>query len=879
MSTAANPVAHPATSPLPPGPGWPAALQLNPRLSSWVRLRDGVAEVRTGKVEIGQGIVTALAQIAAEELGLAPQRIRMQPASTAASPDEGITSGSRSIYEGGAALRQACALARALLVDAAASRLDADPATLSVADGAILRNGTPTGLDYWSLPHAALLDTDIRHGSPLQPVQGSRVVGHDVPRLDLPAKVAGRPAFVHDVVLPGMLYGRVVRSPDGRNVLASLDLAAIGAMPGVVAVLRDGSFVGVVAQREEQAVKARARALELATWQPRDHLTDDANLHAWLQAQPAVEQRIDDAPDPAAAARANQRHHARFTKPPIAHAAMAPSCAVARFDDAGRLEVWSHSQSIHLQRHELSRALRLPIDHVTVHHAEGPGCFGHNGADDVPLDAALLSRSVGGRPVQVQWMRDDEFAWEPYGPAMVVEIDASLDAQGRIVDWSFEAWSNGHLSRPGAAREGGPVSALLAAWTLQEPMPRAPQLDPPMAHRIAHGGILRNASSAIYQLPNQRVAAHRVQALPLRASSLRGLGAYANIFAIESFMDELAERAGADPLAFRLQHLQDPRARAVLERAAQEAGWQAGQASDGTRGRGLAVAQYGNHHGYFGVVVDLRVDPDLRGSGQPAAKDAKGTQRTRKNSLKVSLAIVDLATRSPRPASFDRPGNLGFPFASFANPSRPSRPVPAPAFTRISVELIVGNELPDVVGEAIDVGMVGGEVPMASLVVRRIASFQLVLCASTGYLQQHGVPQSLDDLRRHRCVNLRHHRTGKNLPWTFQRGDEVVTLDLPAAITVNDTESHRRAVLSGSGIGQLASFFVAPHVRSGQLHRLDHLNHVSTPIGLYLYLPTRLHMPRKNRLLADFLFDELSGHPDLQADAPARVPARPRRVA
>jgi DNA-binding transcriptional LysR family regulator len=198
---------------------------------------------------------------------------------------------------------------------------------------------------------------------------------------------------------------------------------------------------------------------------------------------------------------------------------------------------------------------------------------------------------------------------------------------------------------------------------------------------------------------------------------------------------------------------------------------------------------------------------------------------------------------------------------------------------RISVELIVGNELPDVVGEAIDVGMVGGEVPMASLVVRRIASFQLVLCASTGYLQQHGVPQSLDDLRRHRCVNLRHHRTGKNLPWTFQRGDEVVTLDLPAAITVNDTESHRRAVLSGSGIGQLASFFVAPHVRSGQLHRLDHLNHVSTPIGLYLYLPTRLHMPRKNRLLADFLFDELSGHPDLQADAPARVPARPRRVA
>jgi nicotinate dehydrogenase subunit B len=613
--------AHPATSPLPPTPGWPAALQLNPHLSTWVRLRDGVAEVRTGKVEIGQGIVTALAQVAAEELGLPLHRIRMQPASTAGSPDEGITSGSRSIHEGGAALRQACAQARALLLAAAASQLDADPATLAVADGAILRNGAATGLDYWSLPHQRLLETDARPGSPLQAAEGSRVVGVSAPRLDLPAKVAGRPAFVHDLALPGMLYGRVVRSPDGRTVLESLDLAAIGAMPGVVSVLRDGSFVGVVAQREEQAVRARARALELASWQPRDLLTDDAHVHEWLQGQPAVEQRIDDEPDPAAAAKARQRHHARFTKPSIAHAAMAPSCAVARFDEAGRLEVWSHSQSIHLQRHELSRALRMPLDHVTVHHAEGPGCFGHNGADDVPLDAALLSRAVGGRPVQVQWMREDEFAWEPYGPAMVVELDAALDAGGHIVDWSFDAWSNGHLSRPGAAREGGPVSALLAAWTLQEPMPRAPQIDPAMAHRIAHGGILRNASSAIYKLPNQRVAAHRVQALPVRASSLRGLGAYANIFAIESFMDELADRAGADPLEFRLRHLQDPRARAVLERAAQEAGWQAGQASDGTHGRGLAVAQYGNHHGYFGVVVDLRVDPDLRVERVVAAVD------------------------------------------------------------------------------------------------------------------------------------------------------------------------------------------------------------------------------------------------------------------
>ncbi|MBL0421937.1 LysR family transcriptional regulator [Ramlibacter sp. AW1] len=195
---------------------------------------------------------------------------------------------------------------------------------------------------------------------------------------------------------------------------------------------------------------------------------------------------------------------------------------------------------------------------------------------------------------------------------------------------------------------------------------------------------------------------------------------------------------------------------------------------------------------------------------------------------------------------------------------------------RIAIELIIGNELPDVVGQSIDVGIVGGEVPMASLVVRRIASFRLVLCAATSYLQRHGVPQTLEDLRHHRCVHLRHHRTGKNLPWTFQRGDEVVTLDLPGALTVDDTESHRRAVLNGAGIGQLASFFVAPQVRSGHLQALGGLGYTAPPIGLYLYLPNRLHMPRKNRLLADFLYDQLTRHPDLQAAPDEAAAGAPR---
>jgi CO/xanthine dehydrogenase Mo-binding subunit len=617
MSTPGAEPRHPAISPLPAQAPLPAALKLNPRLSTWLRFAGDRVEVRTGKVEIGQGIVTALAQVAADSLGVRFDRIRMVPATTAGSPDEGITSGSRSTNESGIALRVVCAQARARLLDAAAAQLGCTAADLSVDDGRILLRGQPTGLDYCKLPHASVLDADVAPG--LVPMPQRLAVGQPVPRLDLPAKVAGQPAFVQDMVLPGMLFGRVVRSPEGREVLTRLDLAPLAGMPGIVAAVRDGSFVGIVAEREEQAVRARARALELAQWQPREHFTDSGSVHAWLQEQPSKADPVITVGDEAARARVTTRHSARYTKPSIAHASLAPSCALARIVD-GQVEVWCHSQSIHLLRHELARALRIPVEQVTVHHAEGSGCYGHNGADDVALDAALLSRAVGGRPVHVQWMRDDEFAWEPFGPAMVVEVQAGLDAEGRIADWSLDAWGNGHLSRPGVARETGEFSALLAAWQLEHPHPRPAQRDPGFVHGIAHGGLGRNAATAIYALPNQRVTLHRVKDLPLRGSSLRGLGAYANAFAIESFLDELAQQAGADPLAFRLRHLVDPRARAVLERAAQEAGWGSAPSADGV-GRGLACAQYCNHLGYFACVVDLRVDPDLRVERVVAAVD------------------------------------------------------------------------------------------------------------------------------------------------------------------------------------------------------------------------------------------------------------------
>ena len=339
--------------------------------------------------------------------------------------------------------------------------------------------------------------------------------------------------------------------------------------------------------------------------------TDDGEVSSWLTTQPSIDKVVVDWRDDVAAGRGTRSFSARYTKPYLAHASIGPSCALARVHN-GLAEVWSHTQSVFPLRCEIAMILQVPQDRVVVHHAEGSGCYGHNGADDVALDAVLLSRAVSGRPVQVQWMREDEFAWEPYGPAMVVDIRARLDDSGMIVQWELEGWSNGHLSRPGVAGDIGRASALIAAGQLAEPVPRAPQIDPPMGpHGVEHGGLSRNAVSTIYEFSNQKVVGHLVEQVPLRASSLRAIGAYANIFAVESFMDELAVKAGIDPLDFRLRHLKDLRARGVLELAAERSGWQRGAISDGVCGRGIACARYSNHLGYFALVVDVGVDPDL----------------------------------------------------------------------------------------------------------------------------------------------------------------------------------------------------------------------------------------------------------------------------
>ncbi len=580
----------------------PGSLQTNRMLDAWIRIdADGSATVNTGKVELGQGIVTALAQIAAEELDLPLARVHMISGDTERTPNEGVTSGSQSIENGGTALRMAAAEVRAILLDAAAKKLGTEANALTVAEGTISA-ADGRKVTYGELAGAIDLKREASAKTPPKPASAHKIVGRSVQRFDIPNKVTGGVAYVQDMRPAGMLHGRVVRPPRYGSKLESVDEAAAKAMPGVVAVMRDGSFLGVVAEREEQAIKARAALARSAKWTPGPQLPDPAKLYEHLLSLPADSKVVNEKQAPALAATAGAKVlEATYHKPYTAHGSIGPSCALAEFKD-GKMTVWTHSQGVFPLRAHLAPALGMKPQDIRCIHTEGSGCYGHNGADDVALDAALLARAAPGRPVRLQWMRDDEFAWEPFGPAMVMKAKASL-ADGRIVDWNYDVWSNTHSTRPG---EPGGVN-LLAAWYLGDAKSAAAPREIPQPA----GGGDRNAVP-LYDFPRQRVVNHFIKEMPLRVSALRTLGGYANVFALESFMDELALAAGADPIAFRLAHMQDPRARAVIEAVAKKADWKPGEKGGADRGRGFGFAKYKNLSTYVAVVADVEVD---RGSG------------------------------------------------------------------------------------------------------------------------------------------------------------------------------------------------------------------------------------------------------------------------
>jgi len=592
----------------------PGSLDTNRQLDRWLRInRNETVTVYPGKVEYGQGILTAFTQIVAEELDVKLARVHVARTDTSYSPDEGTTAGSRSLQEGGEALRHASAEARQLLLDKAARQLGVSLEQLTVEDGLITaRSGG--SVSYWQLASDDLLAREATGGvAPKSPALHT-IVGASAPRLDFPGKMTGAPSYIQDLELPGMLHGRVARPPSYGARLVSVDEAGVRAMPGVRAVVRDGHFIGVVAEREDQAIRALNRLRRTTQWAEQATLPETLDPRFLLN-ETSKDEVVSEIRDDKTAGSGTARLQAEYTRPYIAHASLGPSCALAR-RDGDHYRVWTHSQGVYPLRKDLAALLGVAEDTIVVEHHEGAGCYGHNGADDAALDATLLARAVPGNAVRVQWMRDDEFAWEPYGPAMVVQMAAQLDDSGNVVDWRHDVWSNGHTARTNwQSRTRN--STLLAARHLAQPLPPPPAVNPP----LPAGGAQRNAIP-LYVFPNQRITNHYVERAPLRVAALRSLGAHTNVFALESFLDELALSAGADPVEFRLRHLKDARARAVIEATAALAGWKNGEKGDGTRGRGIGFARYKSQAAYAAVIVEVEIAGEVRVRRAWAAIDA-----------------------------------------------------------------------------------------------------------------------------------------------------------------------------------------------------------------------------------------------------------------
>lgn len=579
----------------------PRDVLANPRVSRWVAVSsDGTVDVRVGKVELGQGILTALAQVAADGLGVRLRQVRMLAAHTDLGPDEGLTAGSMSVFDAAPALRVVTAFVRGRFVAAAAGKWGVDPAAVAVADGVLTGPGGERA-SFGELADGVDLDVDLVADTDetlaATRFEGSATaVGTSVPRIDLAAKVTGQPVYIGDLRLPGMLVGRVVRPPSPGARLRSLP--AIDDHDGGVTVVRDGSFLGVVAPDQTLADRAAARLSAASTWDGGEPLPDEDDLTSHLCVGPHEDTVVleeDGADDD------GRRLSARYSRPFLAHASIGTSTAIARWEEGGRLSVWSHSQGIHRLRDALASAFDLPSDVITVEHVQNAGCYGHNGADDAAFDAALLARAAAGRPVMVRWSRQDELAWSPFGSAMLAEVSASITDDGRVSGWAYDVYSQGHTARPGYSS----VAGLLAGRYLEVPLPAPAAADPPPR---GGGGTTRNAVP-IYDVGPRRVTGHRLLDNPVRSSALRALGAFLNVFSIECFMDELADAAGADPLEFRLRHLGDDRARAVLEHAAQEAGWGSSRA-DGV-GLGIGLARYKERGAYCAVVAEVEAEESV----------------------------------------------------------------------------------------------------------------------------------------------------------------------------------------------------------------------------------------------------------------------------
>jgi len=582
-------------------PELPGSLKTAPLLDSWIRVDgEGRIVVFTGKAELGQGIKTALIQVAADELDVPAARITLITADTGKTPNEGVTAGSHSMQDSGAAILNAAANVRGLLMSAAARRWTLAASGITTTGDGAVRAPDGRTVGYGALVAGLDLHVAATPDAARRTSATNRLIGADLPRVDIPAKLTGGAAYVHDLRLPGMLHARVVRGPSFGTRLRGGDIEAVSAMPGIVKVVRRGAFTAIVAQAEWPTILA-LRRLQAMGWDRTAAPLPAVDPLAALRGSRTQDIVVADVGGGAPATR--RRIAARYTRPWLMHGAIGPSCAVALFDGEA-MTVWTHSQGVFPLRKALAQLLGMPLEKVRCIHSEGSGCYGHNGADDAAADAALAALAVPGRPVRLQWMREQEHGWEPLGSGMVVEASAALGADGRISDWRYDIWSNAHNGRPVTA--GG----LLAGAEVDPPFP--PQTPRPIP--MPEGGGDRN-SIPLYDLTRSRIVSHFAPSAPLRVSALRSLGAHMNVFAIESLMDELSLAAGADPVAFRHAHLSDPRANEAIKRASDKFGWAARARGNGRQGCGFAFARYKNLAAYCAVAMEVEVERETGAVG------------------------------------------------------------------------------------------------------------------------------------------------------------------------------------------------------------------------------------------------------------------------
>ena len=572
-------------------------LKMYPYLDSWIGIDEtGAITVYSGKAELGQGVETAFLQCAAEQLVVDPEAITMLMASTTRMLNEGYTAGSDSMMSGATAIFHAAAQVRGILLGWAANELGVDVAQLKVDKGVITApNGQSRG--YGDLVKGRFLHVQATSQPNLIPPDQYKIVGRNFPRLDIPRKLIGEPIYVQDMRMDNMAHARIVRPPNYGSTLISVDAAAIEKMPGVIKVVHENNYLAVIAEGEYQAVLAMRALQQAAQWRSPKILPDKNNIFPLLKRMKADTKVLDHRGG--GAITGGNVLQAAYTRPYMMHASIGPSCAVGLFDGA-RLTVWTHTQGVYPLRDTIANMLAMPQDQVDCIYVEGSGCYGHNAADDVGADAAIVAVALPNRPVRVQWMREDEHGWEPYGSPMIAEARGTLDANGMISGWDYELWSMTFMSRP-----AGKAANLMPAWYLPA------QFGPPQGSQVPlpSGSGDRNAIPT-YALPNTNIVYHYIEEMPLRVSALRSLGGYMNVFAVESFMDELALAAKTDPVAFRLKHLPDQRSRDVVQLAAEKFGWSDAKTLPLGRGRGFGFVVYETIKAYCAVAVEIAVNSD-----------------------------------------------------------------------------------------------------------------------------------------------------------------------------------------------------------------------------------------------------------------------------